>query len=114
MTTGYGFEIAIRDIQKGEELTDDYGALNMDYDFQCVCGSQKCRRRINHKDFAYHVDAWDKRIQQAFDMFKMVEQPLITYVDSATYNALMKYLNTGRDYRSIRCIQHPVDSVIIA
>jgi hypothetical protein len=114
LTTGYGFEIAIRDIEKGEELTDDYGALNMDYDFQCVCGSKNCRGKINRRDFDHHVDTWDQKIQNAFDMFKMVEQPLITYVDSSTYNAVMKYLNTGRDYRSVRCIQHPIKSAGIA
>ena len=29
MSTAYDFEIAIRDIQPGEELTDDYGYLNV-------------------------------------------------------------------------------------
>ena len=29
ISTGYGFEIALRDIQQGEQLTDDYGLFNI-------------------------------------------------------------------------------------
>ena len=29
ISTGYGFEIAARDIQKGEQITDEYGLLNI-------------------------------------------------------------------------------------
>ena len=30
ISTGYGFEMAIRDIQKGEQITDEYGIFNLD------------------------------------------------------------------------------------
>ena len=32
-STGFDLEIAVRDIHAGEELTDDYGSLNVDYEF---------------------------------------------------------------------------------
>ncbi|MEM7769601.1 MAG: SET domain-containing protein-lysine N-methyltransferase [Cyanobacteria bacterium P01_E01_bin.6] len=107
LTTGYGFEIAIRDIKQDEELTDDYGALNMNYDFQCMCGSHNCRGAINRQDFHRYVDNWDQKIQFAFSTFKSVEQPLLPYVDPDTYKALMKYINTGHTYRSVSFIQSP-------
>jgi SET domain-containing protein len=36
VTTAYEFEIAVRDIQPGEELTDDYGYLNLDEPFEVL------------------------------------------------------------------------------
>src|SRR5690606_207308 len=30
ISTGYGFEIAIRDIKPGEQITDEYGIFNLD------------------------------------------------------------------------------------
>ena len=36
MGTAYEFEIAIRDINPGEQLTDDYGTLNIDEPFECI------------------------------------------------------------------------------
>jgi hypothetical protein len=36
--------VAMRDIKKGEEITQDYGLLyNEDYSFKCNCGSKNCR-----------------------------------------------------------------------
>jgi hypothetical protein len=32
-STGFDLELAVRDIQPGEEITDDYGSLNVDYEF---------------------------------------------------------------------------------
>src|SRR4051812_13301376 len=39
LSAGFDFEIAIRDIAIGEELTDDYGTLNLASPFECRCGS---------------------------------------------------------------------------
>lgn len=45
--------IAIRDIQKGEELTYDYGLAesNPDFKMTCKCGSQHCRKVITGNDW---------------------------------------------------------------
>ena len=44
--TDLGFEIALRDIGSGEQLTNDYGdfALPDDPPFHCRCGSPWCRQ----------------------------------------------------------------------
>ena len=44
MSTGYGFEIAIRDIARGEEITDEYGMFNIPYEFNVDCGCTNCRK----------------------------------------------------------------------
>lgn len=44
--------VAMRDIQKGEEITQDYGLLdNDDYSFKCTCGSSNCRETVTGKDW---------------------------------------------------------------
>ena len=106
LTTGYGFEIAVRDIKRDEELTDDYGALNMDYDFHCKCGSHNCRSSISRRDFKKYSKEWDEKIQVALQQFKGIEQPLLQYLDPNVHQDLMKYLDTGHDYRSVDAIQH--------
>src|SRR5215467_8682567 len=37
LAPGFDFEIAVRDIEEGEEITDDYGALNPEEEFTCFC-----------------------------------------------------------------------------
>jgi len=44
--------VAIRDIEKGEELTCDYAFLdNEDYEFDCSCGADNCRKKITGLDW---------------------------------------------------------------
>lgn len=44
--------VAIRDIEKDEELTIDYAFIdNEDYSFECHCGSDNCRRIITGFDW---------------------------------------------------------------
>jgi hypothetical protein len=40
LSLGYDFELAVRDIAAGEELTDDYGTLNPLAPFPCLCGAR--------------------------------------------------------------------------
>ncbi|HEX2898241.1 MAG TPA: SET domain-containing protein-lysine N-methyltransferase, partial [Bacteroidia bacterium] len=65
ISTGYGFEIAIRDIHPGEELTDEYGIFNLEYPMKCYCGSPNCRREVCPSDFDDYYKEWDKLIQSA-------------------------------------------------
>lgn len=76
LSPGYGFEIAVRDIAAGEELTDDYGSLNLDGPFTCHCGLPTCRKEILPDDLLKHGDRWDASIAAAFPLLPRVEQPL--------------------------------------
>ena len=49
LTTPYNFEIAIRDIQPGEELTDDYGYLNIEQPFKAL-SEQGSERTVVYPD----------------------------------------------------------------
>jgi hypothetical protein len=62
LSTGYEFELAARDIMPGEELTDDYGSLNLTEASECHCGHAECRRIIQPDDYLRYADAWDAAI----------------------------------------------------
>lgn len=44
--------VAMRDIDKNEELTTDYAFIdNEDYKFECTCGSKNCRKVVTGYDW---------------------------------------------------------------
>lgn len=71
-----GFEIAVRDIHPGEELTDDYGTLNLEVPMGCSCGHDVCRGEVRPDDFDTQAETWDALIREAFGDVGRVEQPL--------------------------------------
>ena len=81
LSAGYNFEVAVRDIQPGEELTDDYATLNLDDDFQCHCRSGICRETVRGSDVYDHADRWDAIVQEAFPLIARCPQPLWPLVE---------------------------------
>lgn len=80
LSPGYNFEVAVRDIHPGEQLTDDYGTLNLREPFRCLCGSRHCRGTIGPGDFEAHSARWDRLVHDAFPAIKRVAQPLWSLV----------------------------------
>jgi hypothetical protein len=76
LCAGYDFEVAVRDIHPGEELTEDYGTLNLDADFYCSCDIEGCRRVIKPDDPVHFAAIWDATVAEVFPRINMVEQPL--------------------------------------
>ena len=76
LSAGYDFEVAVRDIHPGEELTDDYGTLNLDTDFYCSCNFEDCRHVIKPNDPMTFAVLWDATVAEAFPRINAVEQPL--------------------------------------
>jgi len=76
LSAGYDFEFAVRDIQAGEEITDDYGTLNMEEDFCCACNQPGCRKKILADDLVTYGDEWDAIIAEAFPLIAQVQQPM--------------------------------------
>ncbi len=73
---GLDLEIAVRDIEVGEELTSDYAALNLERPFECCCGRRECRGVITAEHFDDLRPRWDAAIREAFARIREVEQPL--------------------------------------
>ncbi|HEY3967876.1 MAG TPA: SET domain-containing protein [Planctomycetaceae bacterium] len=76
LSAGYDFEIAIRDVLAGEELTDDYGTLNLESSFPCACASAKCRGHVHPEDSLYGAERWDELLRENFPLVGKVAQPL--------------------------------------
>lgn len=95
-----GFELAVRDIQPGEQLTDDYGTLSIQFSFECHCGSPKCRGLIDPADFPKHAAAWEERARQAFSAIHDVPQVLLPLVREK--KEIEEILSQGRPFRAFR------------
>jgi uncharacterized protein len=75
LTTAYDFEIAIRDILPGEQITDDYEYLNVPFPFRGI--DEGTRRKIVYPDdLKKYFKYWDKRISKVFGKITEIDQPL--------------------------------------
>lgn len=101
LSVGYDFEIAVRDIAVGEELTDDYGTLNPLEPFPCFCGHHACRGRVLPDDHARLGEQWNDLARDAFFLIRTVPQPLWDVLGERT--TIEAALN---DPNRLRPIQH--------
>lgn len=114
MSTGYNFEVALRDIEPGEQITDEYGLFNMAYPLNCQCGWSSCRGRITADDPDLYADIWDEQLKAAMVYTLAVEQPLMKYIDVVTRRSLTRYLKTGKGYRSCRALRYRHEPIAMA
>jgi len=77
---GAELEVAVRDIQPGEQVTDDYGTLNLDQELVCLCGSPHCRGIVRGDDPARNQASWEVRVREALPFVACVAQPLAAFV----------------------------------
>lgn len=75
LSTGYDFEIAVRDIAAGEELTNDYGYLNLEQPFRARPEASE-REVVYPDDLLHHYKEWDAQVAASFPNLIHVEQPL--------------------------------------
>ena len=101
MSTAYDFEIAIRDIHPGEQLTDDYGYLNVEEPFEAE--DEGTERKVVYPDdiLRYH-ELWDKAIIDNLDNIKAHEQPLKKYISGQSWDEFGKVLSGESQLRSIK------------
>ena len=83
MSTAYNFELAVRDILPGEELTDDYGYLNVTEPFLCLPEPSTTRTMVLPDDLLHFHAEWDAQLIEAFKHFNNVPQPFLSLIDPA-------------------------------
>lgn len=78
LRTAGGFEIAVRDIQAGEEMTNDYADLGLHANerLECRCGAEHCRGVICIDDASRLRPRWQVQLDAALAELKNVSQPL--------------------------------------
>jgi uncharacterized protein len=106
MSTGYGFEIALRDIKAGEEITDEYGLFNIPIPMEITCGCPDCRNVLKPTDIDIYGDAWDGRVAEALGSLNHIYQPLWKTLDAETKTRLRAYFSEKHPYPSVRCLKY--------
>lgn len=106
ISTGYGFEIAIRDIAAGEQITDEYGIFNLEKDMPLSCGQEHCRKVIRPSDFDRYYREWDASIQRSLPRLFVVAQPLLPFVDTHIRAELDQLPEHPERYRSVYTLKY--------
>lgn len=83
LSTAYDFELAVRDIQPGEELTDDYGYLNVTEPFRGKDEGSR-RKSVYPDDLLKYHKVWDRKLVDAFKHIENVDQPLWALLSGPT------------------------------
>jgi uncharacterized protein len=106
ISTGYGFEIAIRDIAAGEQITDEYGLFNIEQEMELVCCEQCCRKKLTPQDFDLYYQNWDEKIKPSLNKIFSVDQPLAAYLEENTRKEVEMYLNNPDKYKSVYTLKY--------
>lgn len=101
LLTAYGLEVAVRDIQAGEELTNDYGCFNIIESFAPE-DEGDARREVRPDDLLRFSELWDARIGEALRDFPRVDQPLSRMVSPAIWADLLAVARGEAELRSVR------------
>ena len=100
LTTAYDFEIAIRDIQPGEQLTDDYGYLNISAPFRGIDEGTK-RKVVYPDDLLKYYKIWDKKLLKVFDNVTKVDQALKSLIKPELWQEIEAVSEGQQEMRSI-------------
>lgn len=106
ISTGYGFEIAIRPIRAGEQITDEYGLFNMDREFPLSCSGSNCRGMLKPDDIDSLYPVWDSKIKNSLAKFNEVSQPLLPFTDNETLQELNLYFQNPATYKSVKSLKY--------
>jgi hypothetical protein len=100
ITTAYNFELAVRDIREGEELTNDYGSLNIIAPFE-ACDEGTPRKIVYPDDLARHYADWDRQLESAFKQVQIVGQPLRALLSAEQWETAVHIAEQRKPMRSI-------------
>lgn len=100
LTTAYDFEIAIRDIQPGEQLTDDYGYLNIPYPFKGIDEGTK-RKTVYPDDLLKYYKVWDKKLLKVFSKIPNLNQPLKELLTEDIWEEIVSVSENKNEMKSI-------------
>jgi len=100
LSTAYDFEIAIRDIEIGEQLTDDYGYLNIERPFRGV--NEGTKRKVVYPDdlLRYHK-VWDKKLLNVMPQVADLKQPLGSLMTEDIWAEVRRIVLGKTEMRSI-------------
>ncbi len=113
ISTGYGFEMAIKDIYPDDQITDEYGIFNLESGFKCECGSPYCRSTVKPEDLDQLYPIWDDKIIPALLQFNKVSQPLAPFLTKDVVQQINQFLSNPAKYRSVHCLRFSKEKVLV-
>lgn len=102
LSTAYDFELAVRDIFPGEELTDDYGYLNISEPFEALPEKGVKRRMVYPDDLLRFSSRWDKKLRDSFKHLLLVDQPLKTILSEQQWATAVEVAMGRKKMTSIK------------
>ena len=109
LTTAYDFEIAIRDIHPGEQLTDDYGYLDIPEPFRGIDEGTK-RKVVYPDDLVKYYKVWDKKLLKVFDTVPKHEQPLRQLIPDEMWEEIVSVSKGQKQMESILKNYYPAQN----
>ncbi|MCA9731604.1 MAG: SET domain-containing protein [Deferribacteres bacterium] len=100
LTTAYDFEIAIRDIHPGDQLTDDYGYLNIPKAFRGIDEGTR-RKTVYPDDLLKYYKVWDKKLLKVFGKIPKIEQPLQSLLPHDLWEDIVEISSGKKEMDSI-------------
>ena len=79
VSVGNSLELARRDLRPGDEVTCDYGTLNLTGMLPCRCGAAACRGEISADEAGQMCATWDAWAREALAAALDVTQPLLPF-----------------------------------
>ena len=110
LTTAYDFEIAIRDIKPGEQLTDDYGYLNITLPFRGIDEGTK-RKTVYPDDLVKYYKVWDNKIKKVFHKIPELEQALRHMIPKDQWQLILDIAYGKTEMDSILLNYYPQNQV---
>ena len=76
-------------LEPGEQLTDDYGYLNISEPFKAVSEGTK-RKTVYPDDLERYYKVWDKKLTKTFPLVPHLAQPLRVLIDDQKWDLIQK------------------------
>lgn len=99
-STPYDFEIAIKDIYPGDEITDDYGYLNVEKPFYVIDEGTE-RKTVYPDDILNFHEEWDALIKENAPKVLEIQQPLIELIPEQTWKEFVNAVHNPNQMKSI-------------
>lgn len=98
LRTAGGFEIAVRDIQAGEQMSNDYADLGLHEGerLECRCGASNCRGLIEAGDVCRLRIAWQSELTLALAELRSVPQPLWSLLSAGSAERALSGISNSR------------------
>lgn len=93
VSSGYKYmDIALRDIQKDEELTWDYSILFPSWKkpFKCKCGAKNCIGVVKRNNHGFRINRLKKMADSAQNKFAVVNQPILSKTEKKEFIKIIK------------------------